>query len=911
MRKWFFLGTCAVFLMLFLYAGVQNKTPVFGGEIKLEAEDIFSDHISVMLLIDPEDGRILDANAAASEFYGYSHEELLKMNMNEINTLSPDLIQAEMRLATEEKRNFFLFKHRLKNGEIRDVEVYSSPIRVQGGQMLLFSVIHDVSARMAAELEAKHNRSIKYALTGGLLILLLILLYSVNKSRMRENEAKEEYQNLFDNMKEGFALHEIICDEKGRPVDYIFLGANKAFEEITGVKTETAMGRSVKDIFPGTEEHWIQTYGEVALSGKTMSFINYASELKKHFNVSAFSPRKGEFAVIFNDVTEIMEAQERIQKERALLETVLDDAIAGYWDWDIPKNQEYLSPSLKAMFGYRDDEMENSPRAWRDLILEEDFERIRKAYKIHVQSHGEVPYYNQVRYRHKNGSMVWVLCSGRVVDWDDAGKPLRMVGCYIDITTLKVLEKQIAEERMLLKTTLHSIGDAVISTDAKGRIDIMNLKAQTLTGWSGEEAKGKSLEEVFSIVDEASGQAGEDVIRQVLSAETERFLDEETMLRSKNGALVPIEADAAPIRDETGLTTGGVIVFRDCGEKKKRLEKIRYLSYHDQLTGLYNRRFFEEEMERLNTEEFLPLTLAVADVNGLKLTNDAFGHLAGDELLRIVASVFRDGCRNGDVVARVGGDEFVMLFPKTDREKGEKILQQIQGKFSQMMLDNTVVSVSIGWEEKTDVEQPIAEIFSKAEDQMYHKKLTESQSMRSKTIEVILKTLNETNPREKIHSEKVAEISRRIGKTLNLSEDQLKEIELAALMHDIGKIAISNTLLNKPGRLTAGEFEEVKRHPEIGYHILKSVDAYAGFAEHALSHHERWDGTGYPRGIAGEEIPLIARIISVADALEAMTALRPYKKPFSEEEAFLELQRCAGTQFDPSIVKVFDEYAEK
>ena len=197
------------------------------------------------------------------------------------------------------------------------------------------------------------------------------------------------------------------------------------------------------------------------------------------------------------------------------------------------------------------------------------------------------------------------------------------------------------------------------------------------------------------------------------------------------------------------------------------------------------------------------------------------------------------------------------------------------------------------------------EVYAKAEESMYRKKLIESQSMRSKTIQVILKTLNETNQRERIHSENVSKISRKIGETLKLDQDVLREIEMAGLLHDIGKIAIDNNLLNKPGRLTDFEFEIVKRHTEIGYHILKSADAYSSISDYVLSHHEHWDGTGYPRGLKGKEIPLVSRVITVADAFEAMTAERTYRKTISDEEALNELRRCAGTQFDPDVIEAF------
>lgn len=188
---------------------------------------------------------------------------------------------------------------------------------------------------------------------------------------------------------------------------------------------------------------------------------------------------------------------------------------------------------------------------------------------------------------------------------------------------------------------------------------------------------------------------------------------------------------------------------------------------------------------------------------------------------------------------------------------------------------------------------------------MYKKKLIESQSMRNKTIQEIVKTLNTKNEREKIHSDRVSAICVKIGKVMKLDLEALKELEVAGLLHDIGKIAISDDVLNKPGKLTEFEYDEIKKHPEIGYQILKSVDAYSSLAEYVLSHHERQDGNGYPRGLTGNNIPLIAKIITLADAVEAMTSDRPYRKALSEEEIISELRAHSGTQFDPELVEIY------
>ncbi len=350
-----------------------------------------------------------------------------------------------------------------------------------------------------------------------------------------------------------------------------------------------------------------------------------------------------------------------------------------------------------------------------------------------------------------------------------------------------------------------------------------------------------------------------------------------------------------------------IAISRDVTAERKNQKKIEFLSYNDQLTGLYNRRFFEEELNRLNKKENLPFTIVMADVNGLKLINDSFGHAIGDELLRKVAAVMLSGCGDKRIISRIGGDEFVILLPKTNALEADEILKNILVLASKEQVASINISVSFGFATKYYEEEDIFEIFKKAEDFMYKKKLFESPSMRGKTIGVIINTLHEKNKREEEHSNRVSEYCNCLGKAMNLPDGEIQELKTVGLLHDIGKIAIDENILNKSGKLTHEEWEELKRHPEIGYRILSSVNNMSEIAEYVLAHHERWDGKGYPKGLKEEEIPLKSRMISIADAFDAMISERPYKNSLSKETAIKELINNAGIQFDPELVKIFVE----
>ncbi|MDP2813842.1 MAG: HD-GYP domain-containing protein [Erysipelotrichaceae bacterium] len=334
-------------------------------------------------------------------------------------------------------------------------------------------------------------------------------------------------------------------------------------------------------------------------------------------------------------------------------------------------------------------------------------------------------------------------------------------------------------------------------------------------------------------------------------------------------------------------------------------EKNEYLGYHDYLTGLYNRRYFEKEIRRVDTIVNLPISIIMCDVDGLKLINDSFGHGSGDDLLIKTAEAIKKACRVGDIVSRLGGDEFVIILPKTDADETIQIANRIKMFASQEKVEKIELSISYGYETKKTDDQSLIEIFATAENHMYRHKLYERSSIRSNTINLIMNTLFEKSNRESLHSARVGSICQAIATKLNFSVGDIKKMRIAGLIHDIGKIGVDDKILNKAGKLTGDEWDEMKKHPEKGWRILSTSNEFLELAQFVLNHHEKWDGSGYPNGLIGDKIPLESRIIAVADAYDAMTSERSYRKSCDKEESIKELLRCSGTQFDPEIVDVF------
>jgi diguanylate cyclase (GGDEF)-like protein len=295
----------------------------------------------------------------------------------------------------------------------------------------------------------------------------------------------------------------------------------------------------------------------------------------------------------------------------------------------------------------------------------------------------------------------------------------------------------------------------------------------------------------------------------------------------------------------------------------------------------------------------------MGDANGLKLINDAFGHQEGDRFLQEIAAILKSCCRKEDMVARLGGDEFAIMLPRTNHGVSMEITERIKKICKEKSSAPFEVSMALGVATKDDPSKSIEVILKEAEDRMYRNKLLESKSFRTSLLSSLRQTLFEKSHETEEHTRRLQRLALQIGNALKLPDSILDELTLLANLHDIGKIAIPEEIIIKPDRLSLEEWDLIRKHPEIGYRIANSSPEMVPVAEGILSHHEWWNGAGYPRMLFGKEIPLASRIISVVDAYDVMIYGRPYKKALSKQEALVEIKRCAGSQFDPLISQVF------
>jgi len=445
--------------------------------------------------------------------------------------------------------------------------------------------------------------------------------------------------------------------------------------------------------------------------------------------------------------------------------------------------------------------------------------------------------------------------------------------------------------------------------DADGEVVMWNRGAEEISGYREDEVLGHAEVWNWLCVDPDDREEMQRMTARVLRPGGDSR-DCETTIRTKDSRERTMAWYACSLSGR-GSPGGSVMLGWDVTERKRQEERIRHLRFHDALTGLYNRMFFEEEIDRLDVERQLPISIIMADVNGLKMVNDSMGYQRGDQLLKQTAGLLRENLRAEDIVARWGGDEFAVLLPQTSGEQAERICRRIREQSAQSCRDHEIpVSLSLGAAVKSSPDQRIKRVVREAEERMYMYKLTVDSSARSAILRALVRSLGAKSHETEEHVRRLEDMALAVGRKIGLPSMELHRLSLLASLHDIGKISLPEELLVKAGELTDDEWKIIKEHAEIGHRMASSTEEFAHVADDILHHHERWDGSGYPDGLAGEEIPLLSRIIAVVDAYDAMRSARPYSSSRSSSEAVAELRRCAGSQFDPELVEVFASLVE-
>ncbi len=594
------------------------------------------------------------------------------------------------------------------------------------------------------------------------------------------------------------------------------------------------------------------------------------------------------------DITEKKVAEEKLkeseEKYRLLVENQADLIVKLDPEW----NYIFVSPSCCEF--YNRTELEILGKKFLKFVHTKDRLEVTNSLKMLARSPNKSITEQRVKTKNR---IRWIEWSNRATI-DKKGKIATIICVGRDITEKKAMELKLKADEKRFRMLAENATDIVF------RLKIKPLVVFEYLSPSIEKLSGHTPREIYNnpeIIFNIAHPEDRHLIQELIGSSKGFSKPFEIRWINKDGKTIWTEQNVSPIYN----TEKEIIAFdgiaRDITERKIAEEKIKYLSFHDSMTDLYNRAYFEEELKRLNTQRQLPLSFIMGDVNSLKLINDTFGHKEGDALLRNVATLMKSFCRKEDIISRWGGDEFAILLPQTPKDYASEIVERIREACSKTSRHKIPISISLGLASKEKEEQDINAIISEAEDNMYKSKLLEKKSISSSIISSLTKTLFDKSFETEKHTTRMREMAVEVGKTFGLSQSELDNLSLLATLHDIGKIAISDELLIKKAKLTRREWDIVKRHPEIGFSICESSPQLAHIADIVLAHHEWYDGSGYPQGLIGKEIPIESRIIAIIDAYDVMTNNQPYREAVSKNEALEELKKNAGSQFDPDIVE--------
>jgi diguanylate cyclase (GGDEF)-like protein/PAS domain S-box-containing protein len=546
--------------------------------------------------------------------------------------------------------------------------------------------------------------------------------------------------------------------------------------------------------------------------------------------------------------------------------------------------------------GYSRKELENKKK-WTDFLANSNPQKIKEYEDFIANQVKKSPTKREFKFFDRKGRTKDVIATQSLVAGTD-----KTVISFINITEMIAGEERTKTSEEKYRSLIESTDDSIYMIDQDCRYRFVNGRVLGRLKVSEKKIIGKRYSDFHDTNDT---REFENYVSKIFKTgiscqyEYKSRKEERYTLRTLSPIMEPNTRNVRYV----------AIISKDITDLKKTEGKLKYLSLHDPLTGLYNRAYFEEEMHRFDNSRYELVGLIVCDIDGLKLINDTLGHNKGDQLLITASKVIRKSFREGDVVARVGGDEFAILLPNSPRSKVENICQRIKSAVTAYSKKNKLLPLSIatGFAIRNDPNQSMAELYREADNNMYKEKLYSSQNARNVIVKNLINAIEIKGVLDKQSFERFQQLVIILARAAGITKKRLKDLVLLAQFHDIGNISIHNNILHKPSRLTSEEFVEIQKHSDVGHRITQSAPDLAHISDYILKHHEWWNGNGYPLGLKGNEIPLESRIIAIVDAYESMTSGRPHRQAISKNEALAELRKCAGTQFDPSLVKRFIE----
>ncbi|MCF8038789.1 MAG: PAS domain S-box protein [Desulfohalobiaceae bacterium] len=721
------------------------------------------------------------------------------------------------------------------------------------------------------------------------------------KERLRIEEELAKRQKYLESVIHHAPDAIVTLDSSQRVLEW-----NPGAENIFGYTCEEVLGRDLDDLISRSDV--IQEARDVTrlvMSGnnlpplETVRYTKYGTPVQVIVSGSPISldgALQGVVAV-YTDITRRKDMEKALEKSEQTYRAIFENTGSATFIADMDTTILLANKEFEKLSGYEKQELEGR-RSWKDFVADEaDLQKMVEYHNLRRQNPELAPTNYECRFQDKQGLIKDIVITVDVIPGSE-----QSVASFLDISAYKELQESLRQERDSLDNVLENSADAIVIVDARGRFTRWNRRAGELFGYEYQEMRSRKAFDFYS--DQAEMDRMLDKLRR------DGFLrNYEIAYQRKDGTSVPCSLSINLLKDKESRVIGSVSIIRDLTEWKKAEERLNYMSFHDSLTELYNRNYFEEEMKRLQDGRYAPLGIIICDVDGLKSINDTLGHEHGDELLVNTASILRKTFRSSDIIARIGGDEFSILIPQTSRNNMENLVRRLRTHVETFNQSGSKIPISLSIGHAVCEKKPadMHAIFRKADQMMYREKMQRDKSSRSDILQVLMKALEARDFITEGHCDRLQELILPLARSRNLPEDTVNDLLLLAKVHDLGKLGVPDSILFKPGRLTAEETKEMRKHCEIGHRIAQVVSDLAPIADWILKHHEWWNGRGYPLGLKDKEIPVPCQILALADAYDAMISHRPYRKALPKDQAIAELKRNAGTQFDPDLTKSFIE----
>jgi PAS domain S-box-containing protein len=849
------------------------------------------------IVVFDQDGAVIESNQRFADMLGYTIEEMRRLHVWDWDAAkSREEILAMIR-DVDEKGIHFETKHQRKDGSVYDAEI-SSNGAMFGGRKLVFSVNRDITERKQAE------------------------------EALRRSEAR--YRSVVELAQDG------ICILQEGVIKY----CNPSLARIWGGTAKEVEGTPFTNyVHPAslplvTERYRRRIAGEPVPSSYEISLINREGSrfyVELNVGILEFAGQEAELVVV-HDITERKGAEKDLKASEERWQFALEGAGDGVWDWNVQTNEVFFSRRWKAMLGFEEDEIGHTLDEWERRVHPDDKERVNAEIEEYLS--GRTPTYSsEHRVVCKDGSYKWVLDRGQIVSHDKNGMPSRFIGTHTDITGFKQAQDSLTRSNRALKV-ISACNDTLVRATEEGTLlkdicrVIVNLGGYRLAwvGFARDDAKKtvlpvaqagydagflQSVKITWGEDESGTGPTGTairtgqpDVLREISTDPRYALWRVDAMERGYASLLSLPLAAGDKVFGALGIYAAEADAFNP-EEIDLLTELSKDLAYG--VTALRLRAEHRGTVANLAASEEKYRTLFETAAEGIiiinartkkiRYANPAIGRMLGYSTEQLAHMGMAD---------IHPADSLAMVVPEFEAQaRGEKNLSMnipcLRKDATVLYVDVTSAKASIDGSEQivsffTDVTQRrlVEEERKRAEERLLRAMI--------KTIELMSRTMEMKDPYTAGHQERVTIIAIAIAKEMGLKDTEVQGLRLAAIVHDIGKIQVPAEILSKPGRLSDLEYSLIKVHAQAGYDIIKDVEFPWPIADMLLQHHERWDGTGYPQGLKGKDILPGARILAVADVVEAMGSHRPYRPSLGLDKAIGEITANRGVLYDAAVV---------